>query len=819
MSSEMKAMSSKMQHTGETLDSCKRFFRGIAEAARQLEEQQSRVANISQLFSTELVAKRAKIVDHAAKLALKEPKVFGKKCEDVFWRKIFYSAYVRAKQLKKSTKIETEDSALIRHLLAGVGFYHSFILKVQAEYQVDVTVDLGITPGMQQLSTDQIKYKNQDSCGLEWAVQALQRSLIALGDLHRYLSTMSPTWSGVQSARFYVLASQVNPKSSMPFNQLGTLASAQGKKFDAAYFYLRCLASESPFEGAEANLRQALKSSTSQLKAGSREQVKVFLAKFLSLIDAWWFNDKIKDINVMFEDCIMEFKANLTLIKPVALSATAAESIENLFKEELETSHFSSELLVKMIAICLMTHHKLEKQHPLQASSMVVFILNILNCVTKKLVNCSAQVVEKKPPAKKKQKVMQRRKKIAGNCSEGSDESDVESNNLSASSSESDSDSVESVASSSDEEEVEKQPILKNQDLPALGCMKICCDWLQTNESVLGIFFANFRPLFDDFVVFLNAVAHDCSLVLENININGSFEEVLKSMEPYPLPEDVALRGHEVVDQSSINWSLFNSSPFKSDMLIRMIKLVSFGIYMTNSTLVGLKFDSETKTFSSVENFIAPKENSKPKKQPPNKDQQKKLMQNMGQLWLQEEVRNLESRVSRSQGNCTFSPYIVVDSSALLTNLHLVKQLVLARKFVVVIPITVLETLDDLKKESAKAREGIRWLESQFQKGNRFLRAQRSNEALSIPLIKCPKKKDKEAWVFFQILECSNYLCQQVSRENQSPNTNLVTLLCGSLESNQKEFSPTGLAASAGVKLETISEFYQKWKSSKKNAG
>jgi len=58
----------------------------------------------------------------------------------------------------------------------------------------------------------------------------------------------------------------------------------------------------------------------------------------------------------------------------------------------------------------------------------------------------------------------------------------------------------------------------------------------------------------------------------------------------------------------------------------------------------------------------------------------------------------------------------------------------------------VVSALDELKREIGRARETIRWLESQFQRGNRFLRAQRSHESLPLPRIKYPKKKDKEAW-------------------------------------------------------------------------
>lgn len=115
-----------------------------------------------------------------------------------------------------------------------------------------------------------------------------------------------------------------------------------------------------------------------------------------------------------------------------------------------------------------------------------------------------------------------------------------------------------------------------------------------------------------------------------------------------------------------------------------------------------------------------------------------------------------------------------------------------------------------MKKEKLEAREAIRWLEYQFQQGNRFFRAQRHKEHLPIPFIKYPKKKDKESHIFIQIIECCHYLAQQ-----QKASTNLVTLLMGNIniiKNNEKEISYMGLAKSAGVNLESITEFHTKWK-------
>jgi len=125
-----------------------------------LEEKQLKTISCSQLFSPEMVASRVKIADLGISLALREPKVFGKKCEDVVWRKVFYSAYVQAKQLLKSAvgnRLADTSSPLTRHLMAGIGFYHSFVFEIQVEFQFkESELDLSIIPRQSYLSTSKI---------------------------------------------------------------------------------------------------------------------------------------------------------------------------------------------------------------------------------------------------------------------------------------------------------------------------------------------------------------------------------------------------------------------------------------------------------------------------------------------------------------------------------------------------------------------------------------------------------------------------------------------------------------------------------------
>lgn len=120
----------------------------------------------------------------------------------------------------------------------------------------------------------------------------------------------------------------------------------------------------------------------------------------------------------------------------------------------------------------------------------------------------------------------------------------------------------------------------------------------------------------------------------------------------------------------------------------------------------------------------------------------------------------------------------------------------------------VVSALDDLKREKLEARDAIRWLESQFHQGNRFFRAQRPHERTPLPFIKYPKKKEKSAFIYIQVIECCHYFAQQ-----QKGASNFVTLLTGHHQNGEnKEISYIGLAKSAGVQIELITQFYAKWK-------
>lgn len=67
-------------------------------------------------------------------------------------------------------------------------------------------------------------------------------------------------------------------------------------------------------------------------------------------------------------------------------------------------------------------------------------------------------------------------------------------------------------------------------------------------------------------------------------------------------------------------------------------------------------------------------------------EQRGKLMKEMGQLWLEAEVKNLESKVKQTAKVNLLTPYLVVDCEALTQHCITIKKLVSSRQFVVLIP-------------------------------------------------------------------------------------------------------------------------------------
>lgn len=375
-----------------------------------------------------------------------------------------------------------------------------------------------------------------------------------------------------------------------------------------------------------------------------------------------------------------------------------------------------------------------------------------------------------------------------------------------------------------------------------LEAIQVLSDWLKCESNVETLQACGKtrpRTLLTRLVTLLNLLRIDpVRLSAEREVLRGAQDLYLK----VPLPEDMQLRGLGTLKEAhaALDWDYFrwHSISPKQASLLRAYKLASFGRYLATIPETGVSYDeaSGLLRISSAEDIR--EESEQPDAEEgvdgnntteagEGEDEQEggsrgqQLMKQMGRLWLKAEVRELETRVRRLGRGPRLSPYLAVDSAALTLHLPKVRHLVAARRFIVLVPAVVVQALDEMKREVSRAREAIRWLEAQFQRGNRFLRAQRLHERLPLPLIKYPRRKEREAWLFFQVVECCHYFSKQAAAAGGTGDTGpeqapLVTLLTGVPLDEPATYSPRGVAETAGINMESIVTFYAKWRASNK---
>lgn len=359
-----------------------------------------------------------------------------------------------------------------------------------------------------------------------------------------------------------------------------------------------------------------------------------------------------------------------------------------------------------------------------------------------------------------------------------------------------------------------------------LPAIKVCVDWLLGDKTVVEACGRESFDLIKKFVELVNVINIDLKDIEEDLSAQSYLKHysMIEGKCKVPLPEDAQLQKLTFLDKAheNLDWELIRQKCLssKEEALLRIQRLVQFCNFLETIPETGVEYHSGTRKFLAKKKVNIDTPTKAPVSPSVDHQRREEVMHNMGQLWLRAEVQNLETSVKRGSRGATFSPYLVLDVDALTKYYQMVGQLMASRKFIMVVPSIVLTALDQLKRDSALARNAIRWLEFQFQKGSRFLRAQKSQEALHLPLVSYPKQKSREAWTYFQVLECCHYLNNQSSAcRNKDSDANFVTLLTGHTWDDSTTFSPVGVAKAVGISLEHIESFFAKWKTSSKSHG
>uniref|UniRef100_A0A8B9SW83 Nonsense-mediated mRNA decay factor n=1 Tax=Anas platyrhynchos TaxID=8839 RepID=A0A8B9SW83_ANAPL len=355
----------------------------VVEAVHRLDLILGNKAAYQEVFKPENISLRNKLRELCVKLMFLHPVDYGRKAEELLWRKVYYEVIQLIKTNKKHIHSRsTLECAYRTHLVAGIGFYQHLLLYIQSHYQLELQCCIDWT----HVTDPLIGCKKPVSASekeMEWAQMACHRCLVYLGDLGVDTELLAE--------RFYYQALSVAPQIGMPFNQLGTLAGSKYYNVEATYCYLRCIQSEVSFEGAYGNLKrlydkaakmyhQLKKCETRKLSPSKKrcKDIKRLLVSFMYLQSLLQPKSSSLDseLTSLCQSVLEDFNLCLFYLpSPPNLSSTSED------EEEYESGYsFLPDLLIfRMVIICFMSVHSLKRAGSKQYSAAIAFTLALFS--------------------------------------------------------------------------------------------------------------------------------------------------------------------------------------------------------------------------------------------------------------------------------------------------------------------------------------------------------------------------------------------------------------------------------------------------------
>ncbi|XP_044305073.1 protein SMG5 isoform X2 [Varanus komodoensis] len=791
----------------------KRLYRAVVEAVHRLDLILGNKPAYQEVFKPENISLRNKLRELCVKLMFLHPVDYGRKAEELLWRKVYYEVIQLIKTNKKHIHSHsTLECAYRTHLVAGIGFYQHLLLYVQSHYQLELQCCIDWTHVTDPLMGCK-KPVSASEKEMEWAQMACHRCLVYLGDLARYQNELAGVDTELLAERFYYQALSVAPQIGMPFNQLGTLAGSKYYSVEATYCYLRCIQSEVSFEGAYGNLKrlydkaakmyhQLKKCETRKLSPSKKrcKDIKRLLVSFLYLQTLLQPKSSSVDseLTSLCQSVLEDFNLCLFYLPSPPNTSSANED-----EEEYENGYsFLPDLLIfRMVVVCLMSVHSLKRAGSKQYSAAIAFTLalfsHLINHVNIRL-QAELEEGENAVPAFQ---------------NDGTDDVSESEESLSSSKSCRNERSLQ-----------ERLEILASEGL--LPTVKVFLDWLRTNTDLIIMCAQSSQSLWNRLSVLLNLLPSAGDLQDSGLFLCTEVKSMLPGCDlpdPSPcllLPEDVALRNLPPLKNAHKKFNFEQDRPALTEVeesVVRICCIRSFGHFITHLQGSILQFNSEVGIFIS----IAPSEQDGLLQQAQaqlrmaaEEARRNRLMRDMAQLRLQLEVSQLEGSLQQPRAQCVMSPYLVPDTQALCQHLCTIRQLAASGRFIVIIPRTVIDGLDFLKKENAGARDSIRYLEAEFKKGNRYIRCQKE-VGKSFERHKL-KRQDLDAWNLCKILDsCKQLTASQGGGEDDT--TGMVTIITGfQLEDLSKLSAPMQSAiqavGNANVEIKNVLEFYKQWK-------
>ncbi|XP_072316246.1 nonsense-mediated mRNA decay factor SMG5 isoform X1 [Eucyclogobius newberryi] len=374
----------------------KRLYRAVVESVHKLDVIISSKASYRDVFKPENISLRNKLRELCVKLMFLHPVDYGRKAEEVLWRKVYYEVIQVIKTNKKHIHSHSVlECAYRTHLIAGVGFYQHLLLYIQSHYQLELHHCMDWTHVWDPLMGRK-KPLSASPKEMEWAQLACHRCLVYLGDLARYQNELAGVEAEQLAERFYHQALSVMPLVGMPFNQLGTLAGSKFYNVEATYYYLRCIQSETPFEGAFGNLKrlfdkaakmyQQVKKHELKKLSPSRQRskdIKRLLVSFMYLQSLLQPKNSLVDVELtsLCQNVLEDFNLVLFYLPPpcpsAPLNSPCAPEENDMVDSPCPT--LPDALLFKMVLICLMVVHSLKRGGSKQYSASIAFTLALFS--------------------------------------------------------------------------------------------------------------------------------------------------------------------------------------------------------------------------------------------------------------------------------------------------------------------------------------------------------------------------------------------------------------------------------------------------------
>lgn len=378
-------------------DRAKRAYRGAVEAIGSLEEIYKQKKSLRDVFNQEAVGLRARLKDYCERLMFLNPVEYGRKAEEVLWRKVFYQIIQMLKHNKKLKQVKHHGSletAYRTHLAAAMGFYQHLLFRLQQEFRLSLAgvLDFHMVPDTRSLGIGNNSRKIWSNAAQEWAQRACHRCLICLGDVARYQRDIDPAVSAATAQRFYHQAFMLFPEIGMPHNQLGTLSGSRYLSCEAAYHYFRCLACEKPFDGAQGNLKRLFEKNQTRLKHRNHsardlppdmqrpQDIQRFFVGYLQLIEIFSGPEdsvSVPELQGLCQQTLQDF--NLCMFYEPGSAADICDDDEMERSSSESPQYLNDDIIFKIIGSLVSSIHLLQNIGSSHVTVATAFLLALFS--------------------------------------------------------------------------------------------------------------------------------------------------------------------------------------------------------------------------------------------------------------------------------------------------------------------------------------------------------------------------------------------------------------------------------------------------------